>query len=138
LVGSPHWCQDLHIVADDPINGYENLMYTMHFYAATHKQFLRDRCDYALGKGIPIFVSECAGMEASGNGAIDYPEWHTWIDWMKSKKISWITWCIADKNETCSMLSPTAASTGNWKESDLKESGIKTRELYRSMVKDQP
>jgi endoglucanase len=132
LVGSPHWCQDLHIVAEDPIAGFENLMYTMHFYAATHKQFLRDRCNYALGKGIPIFVSESAGMEASGNGAIDYKEWQTWIDWMQTNKISWITWSISDKNESCSMLFPSAASDGNWKNEDLKESGIKTREILKS------
>lgn len=131
LVGSPHWSQDLHIVADDPITGFDNLMYTTHFYAATHKQWLRDRCDAAIRKGIPVFVSESAGMEASGNGAIDYGEWNKWIDWMKTNKISWITWSVSDKNETCSMLQPSAASDGNWKESDLKESGIKTRELLR-------
>jgi endoglucanase len=134
LVGSPHWSQDLHLVADDPITGFNNLMYTVHFYAGTHKQFLRDRCDYALMKGIPVFVSESAGMEASGNGPIDYTEWNTWIDWMKKNQLSWISWSIADKNETCSMLKPSASSEGNWKEQDLKESGIKTRELLRKLA----
>jgi endoglucanase len=134
LVGSPHWSQDLHLVADDPITGFNNLMYTVHFYAATHKQFLRDRCDYALKKGVPVFVSESAGMEASGNGPIDYAEWNIWIDWMKKNQLSWISWSISDKNETCSMLKSSASSEGNWKESDLKESGIKTRELIRKFV----
>ena len=64
LVGCPHWDQDIHLAADDPITGYSNIMYTLHFYANTHGQWLRDRADYALGKGLPIFVSECAGMEA--------------------------------------------------------------------------
>ena len=45
LVGSPHWDQDIHLVAEDPIKGQSNLMYTMHFYAGTHKQWLRDRTD---------------------------------------------------------------------------------------------
>jgi endoglucanase len=134
LVGCPHWDQDIHIVADDPIKGFDNLMYTVHFYAATHKQQLRDRSDYALKKGIPIFVSECAGMEASGNGPIDYESWNTWIDWMEANKISWVTWSIADKNETCSMMQTTASDNGNWKESDLKESGIKTREKLRGFA----
>jgi len=134
LVGSPHWSQDLHLVADDPITGYDNLMVTVHFYAATHKQFLRDRCDYAMKKGIAVFVSESAGMEASGNGLIDYTEWNIWLEWMKLNRLSWIAWSIADKNETCSMLKPSASSEGNWKEVDLKESGIKTRELLRKMA----
>jgi endoglucanase len=131
LVGSPHWDQDIHLVADDPIKGYNNLMYTLHFYAATHKQQLRDRGDYALKKGLPIFISESAGMEATGNGPLNETEWHTWINWAEQHKISWITWSVSDKDETCSVLLPTASSTGNWKTSDLKPSGIKTRELIR-------
>jgi endoglucanase len=129
LVGSPHWDQDLHIVADNPITGFSNLMYTLHFYADTHKQSLREKANYALGKGIPIFVSESAGMAANGNGPLNNEEWQRWIDWMKGNRISWITWSIADKNESCSMLVPSASSTGGWKQSDLKESGIRTREL---------
>jgi endoglucanase len=134
LVGCPHWDQDIHIVADAPIEGFNNLMYTVHFYAATHKQSLRERSNYALSKGIPIFISESAGMEASGNGPINYEEWHRWIDWMKENKISWVSWSIADKNETCSMLKTSASDTGNWRMDDLKESGIKTRELLRKLA----
>jgi endoglucanase len=55
LLGSPHWDQDIHLVADAPLQGFSNIMYTVHFYAATHKQKLRDRCDYALKKGISHF-----------------------------------------------------------------------------------
>jgi len=131
LIGSPHWDQDIHLAADDPIKGFNNPMYTMHFYAATHKQWLRDRCDYALGKGLPLFISESAGMEATGNGPLNYEEWNKWIEWAELKKISWITWSVSDKDETCSVLLPSASSEGNWKETDLKESGLKTRELLK-------
>ena len=134
LVGSPHWDQDIHLVADDPITGFENLMYTVHFYAATHGKQLRERSDYAIGKGIPIFVSESAGMEATGNGPMDYESWQTWIDWMEANKISWITWSVADKNETCSMLERSSSDTGKWKLEDLKESGQKTREMLRKFA----
>lgn len=136
LVGSPHWDQDIHLVADDPITGYSNIMYTCHFYAATHGKSLRDRCDYAIKKGIPIFISESAGMEASGNGPVNYSEWQNWIDWCKDNKVSLITWSVADKNETCSMLKTSAASEGKWKEQDMKESGVKTRELLIKQAKE--
>lgn len=131
LVGSPHWDQDIHIVADDPIKGYDNLMYTFHYYAATHKQELRDRGSYAVSKGLPIFISESAGMEATGDGPLNEDEWQKWIDWAEANKISWITWSVSDKKETCSMLFPSASSGGNWKEQDLNVSGIKTRTLVR-------
>lgn len=136
LVGCPHWDQDIHLVADSPIEGYTNLMYTVHFYADTHGQSLRDRSDYALQKGIPIFVSESAGMSASGNGPINYAEWQKWIGWMNKNQISFVMWSISDKDESCSMLKPSAAPGGNWTDADLKESGIKTRELVRSYQKN--
>ena len=83
LVGSPHWDQDIHIAADNPIQGYNNIMYTLHFYAATHGEELRARGNYAISKGLPLFVSECAGMEATGDGPINYNEWGKWVEWMK-------------------------------------------------------
>ncbi|OQP42905.1 glycosyl hydrolase family 5 [Niastella yeongjuensis] len=131
LVGSPHWDQDVHIVADDPIKGYNNLMYTLHFYAASHKQDLRNRGIYALKKGLPIFISESAGMEHTGNGNINEAEWTAWITWAEENKISWLVWSVTDKEETCSVLKPTASSTGNWGLNDLQPSGITTRALIR-------
>jgi endoglucanase len=131
LVGNPHWDQDIHLVADAPLAGFDNLMYTVHFYAATHKQDLRDRCNYALNKGIPIFISESAGMEATGNGTLNETEWLKWIDWAEQNKISWITWSVSDKDETCSVLYPSAKSNGNWSKKDLKESGKKARAVLK-------
>ncbi len=120
LVGSPHWDQDIHIAADNPITEYDNLMYTLHFYAATHKQSLRDNADYALSKGLPLFISECAGMEASGNGYLDLDSWREWKDWAAKNSLSWVAWSLSDKDETCSMLTPEASSTGPWSEDVLK------------------
>jgi len=131
LVGNPHWDQDIHLVADSPLQGFSNLMYTVHFYAATHKQNLRNRCDEALEKGIPIFISESAGMEASGDGPINEEEWNKWIEWAEENKISWVTWSVSDKDETCSVLKKPASSGGGWAKDELKESGIKTRALLR-------
>lgn len=135
LVGCPHWDQDIHLPAEDPITGFDNLMYTVHFYAATHDKWLRDRTDAAIEKGLPVFVSESAGMEATGDGPLNEEEWQHWIDWMENRKISWITWSVSDKDETCSVLKKSASSTGNWKESNLKESGKKSREYLRKLNK---
>lgn len=131
LVGSPHWDQDVNLPAADPIRGQRNLMYTMHFYAATHKKALRDRTDAALQSGLPIFISESAGMEASGDGPLDYAAWQEYVEWMEARGLSWITWSVSDKDETCSILKKTASSTGNWKDEDLKEAGLKVREYLR-------
>jgi endoglucanase len=132
LVGSPRWDQELQLPATDPIKGFDNLMYTMHFYAGTHKQWLRDRTNQAIQNGLPIFVSECAGMEATGDGPIDHAEWKKFKDWMDEKKISWLAWSVSDKAETCSVLNPTAGSNGNWKDSDIKEWGQITKQALKN------
>jgi endoglucanase len=131
LVGSPHWDQDLHLVAADPITGYENLMYTMHFYAGTHGSWLRDRCDAAIQAGIPIFVSESAACLATGDGPLDYDSWNDYLQWMEQKQISWFCWSIADKDETSAALYPSASSTGEWAQADLKEWGKYIRSLFQ-------
>lgn len=131
LVGSPHWDQDLHLVAESPLEGFNNIMYTLHFYAATHKQELRDRAEAAWEKGIPIFVSECAGMECTGDGPLDIPKWTRWVEWLESKKISWVNWSISDKNETCSMILPRANKNGGWDESLIKPAGRQSRKFIR-------
>ncbi|MDR0575571.1 MAG: glycoside hydrolase family 5 protein [Tannerella sp.] len=131
IVGSPHWDQDIDIVAADPIIGYENLMYSLHFYAATHKEYLRNRTENAIADGLPVFVSECAGMEASGDGALDIDEWNAWIDFMERQKLSYVMWSISDKNETCSMIKDERSPVCNWTDSDLKEWGKIVKNLLK-------
>jgi endoglucanase len=114
LCGCPHWDQDIDIVAKSPIEGVSNVMYTVHFYAATHKDYLRNKMTDAVKGGLPVFVSECAAMEASGNGPLDETEWQKWVDTMNSLKISFACWSLSDKDETCSMLLPRAKADGKW------------------------
>jgi endoglucanase len=54
-------------------------MYTVHFYAATHGDDLRQRTEDAVRQGIPIFISECGAMEASGEGPIDLENEAQWV-----------------------------------------------------------
>jgi endoglucanase len=136
LVGSPHWDQDVHIAADSPIKGYTNLMYTLHFYAATHKKELKKRGDYALRKGLPLFVSECGGMEASGDGPIDMDSWNGWLKWMEEHKLSWVCWSLSSKKESCSMIKDDSIDPkGGWTDDDLKEWGKVVREILREHAK---
>ena len=131
LVGTPTWSQDVDVAANNPIVGYDNLMYVLHFYAATHTQYLRTKATTALQRGLPVFVSECAGMEASGDGPINMQEWQRWLQWMEDNNISWAAWSVADKNETCSMIKNTSSPVSGWKDSDLKEWGQIVREELR-------
>lgn len=139
VVGCPQWDQLIRNVADSPLTGYSNIMYTVHFYAASHGQWLRDECSYAISKNIPIFVTECSGMEASGSGPINYTEWEAWFSFMEANSISWINWSISDKaGESCSILQPGAPANGGWTSSQMKESGNYIRNKLRSFATTPP
>ena len=131
LMGCPHWDQDVHVVAESPLRGFSNIMYPLHYYASTHKEYLRDRMEDAVKRGIPIFVSESGVTEASGNGVIDPESQQLWLDRMEKLKISWLCWSLSDKDESCSMLLPRATATGPWPEDVIKRSGKMVREYLK-------
>jgi endoglucanase len=133
IVGSPEWDQRIDLVAADPIVGQINVMYSVHFYAGTHGQWLRDRTQAAIGAGIPVFVTESSGAEASGQGQNAYDEWQKWIDFMEKNRVSYLNYSVSDKaGETISVLVPGARSNGGWSENELTESGRWVRKLLRA------
>ena len=135
LVGCPHWDQDIHLVAESPLEGLTNVMYTVHFYAATHGDDLRQRTEDAAKRGIPIFISESGATEASGDGKIDEESEEEWIKMCERLGISWVCWSISDKNESCSMLLPRATATGPWPDDVVKEYGKLVKQLLTKYQK---
>jgi len=132
LVGSPSWDQNVNLPAADPIKDYKNIMYTLHFYADSHGQSLRNVATAALQKGLPLFVSECGSMNADGAGNINTAEWNNWLQWMSQTNISWAAWSLSDKDETCSMILNTSSPVSGWTDSDLKDWGKIVRTQLRS------
>ena len=124
LVGTPTWSQDVDVAADSPIKGYSNIMYTFHFYAATHGDSYRQKVQAAIQKGLPVFVSEFGISESSGNGRIDKNEANKWMQFLKKNKISYVCWSLCNKNESCSLLKSSCSRTGNFKKLDLSQAGL--------------
>jgi len=112
IVGTPTWSQDVHIAAANPITGDPNLAYTMHFYANTHGQWLRDRTLQAMNSGIAIFVTEFGTTDASGNGGYNPGQSQVWLDFLISNNISYVNWTISDKNEDSCVVRPNMGLQG--------------------------
>ena len=123
LVGTPTWSQDIDQALADPITGYENLMYTFHFYAATHRQDLRSRLEKTVDLGLPVFVSECGLCSADGNGSIDRESAAAWLELLDRKGISCVFWNLSNKNEASALLSPSCSGLSGFSPDDLSESG---------------
>ena len=123
LVGTPNWCQYIGEAAADPIEGVSNIMYTVHFYAATHKSELRDEMTRAALGGLPVFVSEFGICDASGNGNIDEAEANRWIETMDALGISYVNWNLSNKNESSALLASSSTRTSGFTAEDLSTSG---------------
>ncbi len=129
LVGSPTWSQDIHQAAASPLE-FDNIMYTLHFYAATHKDDLRSRMEECVGKGLPVFVSEFGMCDASGNGANDFEQTEKWLELIEKYNISFFCWNLANKDESSSVFLPSSTATSEWTEDDLNESGKWIRNYF--------
>ncbi|MGO5231355.1 glycoside hydrolase family 5 protein [Thermoguttaceae bacterium LCP21S3_D4] len=123
IVGTPTWSQDVDAVAAHPLEE-ENLMYACHYYAATHKQELRDKVKKALDAGTPVFISEYSICDASGNGGIDYDEAEKWAEFTDENQLSYIQWNLANKEETSSLIKSGCDKTSGWTDEDLTETGL--------------
>lgn len=122
LIGSPTWSQDIHLAAADPVEG-ENLMYTLHFYAGTHGQDLRNRIDAAQKQGLPVFISEWGTSRADGGNGVYIEQSKVWLDFLSERGISWCNWSLCDKNESSAALVPGTPATRAWTDKDLSQSG---------------
>jgi endoglucanase len=131
IVGTPNWSQYVDQAADDPITGYDNIMYALHFYAATHKDSLRNTMTAAIDKGLPVFVSEYGICDASGSGGIDETEANKWVSTLDSYGVSYVAWNLSNKDETSAIIKSSCSKTSGISESDLSDSG---KWLYKMLT----
>jgi endoglucanase len=122
IVGTPTWSQDVDVAAASPLD-YDNIMYTMHFYAATHGSSYRDKLQTALDKGLPVMVTEFGVSEASGDGKLNKSEAEKWLKMLDKNKISYFAWSLSNKAESSALLKSSTNKKSGWKTSDLSSAG---------------
>ncbi|WP_199271641.1 glycoside hydrolase family 5 protein [Paraglaciecola sp. L3A3] len=132
VVGTQKWSQEVDKAADNPILGVENLAYTLHFYAGTHKQDLRDKASYAMNKGIALMVTEWGTVNANGDGEANVDETKRWIDFMRVNDLSHCNWSLHSKKEGASMLSVGSKPDANWTDDNFTQSGKLVKEIIRN------
>lgn len=123
IVGTPTWSQDVDQAAADPVTGYQNIMYALHFYADTHRDSLRQKMVNAIGAGLPIFVSEYGICDASGSGAVNRSQADQWVSTMDENGVSYCIWNLSNKAETSALIRSNVTATSGWSYEDLSDSG---------------
>lgn len=122
LVGTPTWSQRVDEAAAEPL-AFDNVMYALHFYAATHQQDLRDRLQTAVEAGLPVFMSEFGVCDASGSGAVDLASADAWVDLMDSLDVSFVCWNLSNKDESSALFKAGCAKTSGFEREDLSAEG---------------
>jgi endoglucanase len=130
ILGSRNWDQDVDEAALNPVGG-KNIAYSLHYYAATHKQSYRSKALTAMNRGAALIVTEWGTGEASGDGTLDTTETRQWWAFTDQHGISWCNWSVAALGETTAALRPGASPTGGWTAEDLSPSGAFVREQLR-------
>lgn len=117
VLGTPNWSQDVDIAAYNPVEG-TNLMYTLHFYACDHTDFLRSKAETALANGLPLFVTEWGATPADGGAEIPTvceSEATAWHDWLDREKISWAAWKLDGcADSSCLFVDRNVPVDGGW------------------------
>jgi endoglucanase len=119
VLGTPTFSQDVDLAALDPVAG-TNLLYTLHFYACTHQQALRDKADLALSRGLPLFVTEFGatpsdgGTPGNGHNIVCETETAAWFSWMGAHNISGASWKLEQCADTSCILTYYAPADGPW------------------------
>ena len=124
VLGTPTYSQDVDKAAADPLTG-TNLLYTLHFYACTHKQSLRDKANTAIAMGLPLFVTEFGatpadgGVVKSGDNDVCEGETNSWFAWMAQNNISGASWKLDQCTDSSCILTADAPVDGPWTDNYL-------------------
>ncbi|MEV4134909.1 cellulase family glycosylhydrolase [Dactylosporangium sp. NPDC049742] len=119
IVGTRGWSSlgvsdgtDENEIVANPVNA-QNIMYTFHFYAASHLDNYRNVVSRAAGR-LPLFVTEFGTVTYTGGGNVDLNSSAAWLDLLDSKKISYANWTYSDANESSAAFKPGTCSAGSW------------------------
>lgn len=122
IVGTPTWSQDVDVVAQSPLK-QKNIVYALHFYAATHTDWIREKVKKAYNAKLPMLVSEFNICDASGNGGLDKSSGKKWLNLLNKYSIGYVAWNVSNKNESSALIRPNCQKTGGFTKSHLTASG---------------
>jgi endoglucanase len=118
-------------VIDRPVAA-TNIMYTFHFYAASHRGAYLQALSRAANQ-LPMFVTEFGTQRYTGGGANDFANAQRYIDLMARKQISWVNWNYSDDGLSGAVFKPGTCTNGTFGNgTSLKPAGRWIRRQIRS------
>lgn len=122
IVGTPTWSQDVDCALKTPLE-FDNIMYSLHFYADTHTEQLRNKADVCISSGLPVFISEFNISDSFGKGNVNTAEGDKWFELINKHNLSYICWSLSNSLDQCSVFTLNNEKLSGWNETDLSKSG---------------
>ncbi|UXY14495.1 cellulase family glycosylhydrolase [Chitiniphilus purpureus] len=117
-------------ILNDPLR-LPNIMYTFHFYAASHGAPYLAALKRAAER-LPVFVTEWGSQTFSGDGENDFAMTQQYLDYMNARKISWTNWNYSDDWRSGAVWKTGTCASGNWGTTNLKPAGEFVRNAIRT------
>jgi endoglucanase len=139
LVGTEDWSslgasgdgEGVARILADPVNA-GNVMYTFHFYAASHDDYYLNTLRDAVAK-LPMFVTEFGTQEYTGDGGNDFARAQQYLDLLAEHKVSWVNWNFSDDMRSGAVFTEGTCAAGTYSGTDrLKEAGVWIRDRIRT------
>lgn len=109
VVGTPQWDQRIDEAQNSPLSGYDNIMYSFHYYACSHKGLLSYYTNAV--NVIPVFISEWGvanfdGGQQQGRNIDDNCKdgARALMNEAFANKTPWCCWSFGEKPEQASAL----------------------------------
>eukprot|EP00924_Labyrinthula_sp_SR-Ha-C_P014636 snap_masked-scaffold_34-processed-gene-3.25-mRNA-1 protein AED:1.00 eAED:1.00 QI:0/-1/0/0/-1/1/1/0/427 len=130
LLGTPGHCQELRYAYEDPLDEplRHNILYTFHFYAASHTRLLESFDNYT--SLVPVFVSEYGLSNYTGDGGNFLEEASQFFEIMDRKKIGSALWTYSDNHQSTGMMLPGSCYQKSW--DTLQCSGIYMKNFFNT------
>jgi len=122
LVGTPNCSQDVDIAYNDPVTGYSNVGYVLHFYADNHREELRNNLVDAVNHRLPLFVSEFGICNACDDGEENEEQGKLWLDLLDEHQVSYCMWNISNHNNPSASFISSCEKTTDFSDEDLTPS----------------
>lgn len=108
-----------------------NVMYTFHFYAASHGDYYLDTFREAVER-LPMFVTEFGTQEYTGDGPNDFATAQRYLGLMAQHRVSWVNWNYSDDMRSGAVFTEGTCEAGAYSGTGrLKEAGAWIRASLR-------
>lgn len=113
-----------HALLDSPLTGplARHLLYTFHFYAASHKRTHR-QVFARVASQLPVFVTEWGMQTYTGRGPNDLPSTRQWLALMQRLGVSWVYWNYSNERSSGAVFKTKLPPHGPYTPLHLKTSG---------------